>query len=306
MSNDNFSRLNFTDLGIIVRRDGADEQRVPCPRCDRGARDDALGVNVVTGAFHCFRCEWRGRVGRESQALPAVVRRIDDPGVTERKRERLRRTWAQCVDLSSTEARAVRTYLESRALGEILKAPPKALRAHPGLEYWDSSRCLGKFPAMVALFQASNDSPVTLHVTWLRSDGSAKASVPVPKKTLGVPKRGATRGGAIRLYPPRDGTLGVAEGIESALSLHLIRRIPVWSARCADGLEHIELPKNLRRIEIGVDIDPSGKGQQVAQALAVRMRRYSPRTQCFFVTPEVDGSGDLNDELRQARTNGHR
>jgi Toprim domain-containing protein len=294
----------FADLGIVVNPHGAEEQRGPCPQCDRGARDEALGVNVTTGAFHCFRCGWKGRVGGEVNAQTSIVRRIDDPEVTERKRERLRRTWKQCVALTDPAAHAVRSYLESRALGEILKAPPKSLRAHPGLEYWDNSRNLGKFPAMVALFQASNDDPVTLHVTWLRSDGSAKAAVPVPKKTLSVPKRGATKGGAIRLYAPRSGVLGVAEGIESALSLHLIRRIPVWSARCADGLEHIQVPKNLRRLEIGVDIDPSGKGQQVAQALASRIRKYSPRTQCFLVTPEVDGSGDLNDELRKARASG--
>jgi len=126
----------------------------------------------------------------------------------------------------------------------------------------------------------------------------------MPKKILGVPKRGATKGGAIRLYPPQNGVLGLAEGIESALSLHLIRRIPVWSAYCADNLQHVHLPKNLRRLEIGVDLDVSGKGQQVAQALAARMRKYSPRTQCFLVTPEVDGSGDLNDELRKTRASG--
>lgn len=297
--------MNFLEIGIIVRPHGSDEQRVPCPRCDRGARDAAMGVNICTGKFHCFRCGWKGRVNGEMSAPDAKVRRIDDPAIAERKRERLRRTWKQCVSLSDPDARAVRTYLESRALGEILKAPPKALRAHPGLEYWDNSRSLGKYPAMVALYQASDDNPVTLHVTWLRSDGSAKASVPIPKKTLSVPKRGATKGGAIRLYQPRSGILGVAEGIESALSLHLIRRIPVWSARCADNLEHIHLPENLRRLEIGVDIDDSGKGQQVAQALAQRLRKTRPQIKCFLVMPEVDGSGDLNDELRKRRTSGH-
>lgn len=298
--------MTYEELGIVVNPHGEEEQRVPCPRCDHGPRDEALGVNVSTGAFHCFRCQWKGRVGGDANAPASVVRRIDDPAIAERKRERLRLIWKQCIGLSNPDARPVRTYLESRALGEILKAPPKLLRAHPGLEYWDNSRNLGKFPAMVALFQASNDNPVTLHVTWLRTDGSAKAAVPVPKKTLSVPKKGATKGGAIRLYPPRNGVLGVAEGIESALSLHLIRRIPVWSARCADGLEHIQIPKDLRRLEIGVDVDPSGKGQQVAQALVARIRKYTPRTQCFLVTPEVDGNGDLNDELRKARTSGHR
>jgi hypothetical protein len=298
--------VTYEELGIVVNPRGDEEQRVPCPRCDRGADDQAMGVNVSTGAFHCFRCGWKGRAGGETSAAASTIRRIDDPAVAERKRERLRRTWKQCVSLGHPDARAVQTYLESRALSDVLKAPPKALRAHPGLEYWDQSRNLGRFPAMVALYQASNDYPVTLHVTWLRSDGGAKAAVPVPKKTLSVPRRGATKGGAIRLYQPRGGVLGVAEGIESALSLHLIRGIPVWSARCADNLEHIHLPDNLRRLEIGVDVDASGKGQHVAEALAKRLRTFSPQTQCYLVMPEVEGNGDLNDELRKRRACGHR
>jgi Toprim domain len=291
----------LAELGIVIREQGATEQRVPCPRCDHGANDQALGVNIETGAFHCFRCGWKGRAGGVSSVPTDTVRRIDDPAVAERKRERLRRTWKQCVPLNHADARPVQTYLTSRALGEILKSPPKVLRAHPGLEYWDRSKSLGRYPAMVALYQASDDHPVTLHVTWLRSDGCAKAAVPVPKKTLSVPKAGATKGGAIRLYAPRNGVLGIAEGIESALSLHLIRGIPVWSARCADNLEHIRLPVNLRRLEIGVDLDASGKGRQVAEALAERMRKLSPGTKCYLVMPEVEGPGDLNDELRKRR-----
>jgi putative DNA primase/helicase len=298
--------VTYEELGIVVNPRGAEEQRVPCPRCDRGVRDEALGVNVSTGAFHCFRCGWKGRVGGDVNAQTAIVRQIDDPAIAERKRERLRSTWKQCVALDHSEARPVRTYLESRALGDVLRSPPKVLKAHPGLEYWDRSKSLGRFPALVALYQASDDHPVTLHVTWLRADGCAKAGVPVPKKTLSVPKAGATKGGAIRLYSPRNGVLGIAEGIESALSLHLIREIPVWSARCADNLEHIRLPANLRRLEIGVDVDESGKGRQVAEALAERMRKFSPATKCYLVMPEVEGPGDLNDELRKRRDCGRR
>jgi putative DNA primase/helicase len=195
----------------------------------------------------------------------------------------------------------VRTYLESRALGEILTAPPAALRAHRELDYWDGSTNLGRFPAMVALYRSANGQPVTLHVTYLRSDGCAKASVPSPKKILAVPVRGATKGGAIHLYQPKAGILGIAEGIESALSMHLLQKLPVWSSFCADNLERAQLPAGLRELHIGIDIDANGKGEQVAQALAKRVRRFSPRTAVYIVTPEVDGVGDLNDELRRRR-----
>ncbi len=116
---------------------------------------------------------------------------------------------------------------------------------------------------------------------------------------MAVPVRGATKGGAIHLYEPRAGILGIAEGIESALSMHVLQKLPVWSSYCADNLERAQLPVNLRELHIGVDIDASGKGADVANALAQRVLTLSPRTQVFIVTPEVEGTGDLNDELRQ-------
>lgn len=283
-----------------IRPNGPAEQRVPCPHCDRGSKDDALGVNIETGAFHCFRCGWKGRAGGESSAA-ATVARIDDPEVQQRKRERLRKVWRESVPLTDLKrSRAVRAYLEYRALGPVLLSPPLVLRAHPGLEYWDGSRSLGRFPAAVALFHGRTGEPVTLHVTYLRSDGCAKAAVPSAKKVLSVPTRGATAGGAIRLYEPRGGILGIAEGIETALSLHLIRdRLPTWSGFCANNLARIRLPEQLRRLEICVDLDENGKGQASAKALAERVMRWSPRTKVLFIKPEIEGYGDLNDELRR-------
>lgn len=291
--------IDLARAGIIANPNGPVEQRVPCPHCDRGPRDDALGINIETGAYHCFRCSWKGRAGDPNLTTPRSIARIDDPGIAERKRERLRKTWRETVPLNHKSARAVCRYLESRALGEVLKAPPAVLRAHPGLEYWDGSRSLGKFPAMVALFAGPAGAPTTLHVTYLRSDGCAKAVVPSAKKILGVPVKGATRGGAIRLYEPRGGVLGIAEGIETALSLHFLCKIPTWAAFCADNIERVRLPERLRELRIAIDIDESGKGRAVAEALAKRVKRWSPRTRVIYMVPELDGPGDLNDELRR-------
>lgn len=113
-----------------------------------------------------------------------------------------------------------------------------------------------------------------------------------------MPIAGATKGGAIRLYEPR-GILGVAEGIESALSLHLLKDIPVWAAFCADNLARLCLPSGLLELHIAVDLDESGKGEQVANALNSRMRQWSPRTKTSLVVPDIASkTGDLNDELR--------
>ncbi len=288
------------DLGIIVNPTGRTEQRVPCPRCSDRERDDVLGVNIESGTYHCFRCGWKGRAGGHNTDS-RLITRIDDPAVAERKRARLRQTWKQTVRLESSAATAIRRYLESRALGEILTNPPTALRAHPALEYWDGAKCLGKFPALVAVFASRLGQPITLHVTYLRSDGFSKAPVPSAKKILGVPVRGATKGGAIQLYPPRGGVLGVAEGIETALSLHLIAKIPTWAAFCADNLARLELPQDVRRLYIGVDKDPTGKGEAVAAELATRMHSARRSVECFLVLPDLEGPADLNDELMRRR-----
>lgn len=45
------SGRTFADLGIVTRANHVIEQPLPCPRCDRGPRDDALAANVETGAL---------------------------------------------------------------------------------------------------------------------------------------------------------------------------------------------------------------------------------------------------------------
>jgi putative DNA primase/helicase len=285
----------LSDLGIPIRSDGRPEQRVPCPQCAKGGRDDALGVNVETGVFHCFRCGWKGRAGGELENQ-RPVHRIDDPNIAERKRARLRRIWAESVDLADVAAQPVRQYLSARGLGDVLERPPTTLRAHPRLPYHDGAELVGTFPAMLGLFTDPAGGAVTIHATYLRGDGTTKAAVPAPKKLLPVPVRGATRGGAIRLHPTSD-VLGVAEGIETALSLHLLQSVPVWAAYCADALERVRLPAEVRTVYIAADTDD--RGERAARSLAERVKRWRRSVSVLIVRTDA---GDLNDEIRRRGT----
>jgi putative DNA primase/helicase len=291
---------DLIDLGIAYRAHGPAEQRVPCPRCDRGPHDTALGVNIATGIWHCFRCGWSGRAATETRPA-SVVAQLDDPDRAERVRARLRETWKAAVPLTQAGARPVRNYLAARGLGELLAVMPSCLRAHPSLPYFDTvtRREIGNFPAMIAmLVNRFVDPPIaTLHATYLSPEGSTKAKVPSPKKILGVATRGATKGAAVRLYEPRKGRLAVTEGIENALSMVVLHRIPTWASFCADNLAVVKIPP-LNLLLIGVDVDENNKGEDAARALMARVKREQPNAEVRLIIPA--GSHvprDLNDAL---------
>jgi len=277
------------------------ELRSPCPKCGRGLRDRTLATNAESRVFFCHRCGYRGREGgvaRVPLTSRRIITRLDDPVVAQRKRARIERVSSSSVSLDHRSAWPVRRYLEARGLGEVLKNPPAVLRAVTALEYWEGTRSLGCLPAMVAIMQSGAGEVVTLHTTYLRADGWAKAEVPEPKKIMSLPLAGATKGAAIRLYEPPGRVLGIAEGIESALSLHLLQRIPVWASYCADNLVRVQLPRTLKTLYIGVDLDEHGKGEKVAYTLALRVTRWASEPEVWIVKPHGEAPRDLNDEIR--------
>ncbi|WP_173981917.1 toprim domain-containing protein, partial [Magnetospirillum sp. SS-4] len=102
-----------------------------------------------------------------------------------------------------------------------------------------------------------------IHRTFLLDDGSGKA--PPGKKMLG-----AIDSGSVRLAPiPADGHLGIAEGIETALSAWAIFGIPTWAALSAGGMRQWQWPEGLRRVTIFADAGDAG--QQAATTLADRL-----------------------------------
>jgi hypothetical protein len=120
---------------------------------------------------------------------------------------------------------------------------------------------------MVARVVDPGGVPVTLHRTYLTRDGR-KAPVAEPRKLMAAP--GMLRGGAIRLFEPTT-ELGIAEGIETALAVHLWTGMPVWSAVSARMLEQVMLPSGIGRIVIWADLDRSRAGQAAAERLRVRL-----------------------------------
>lgn len=286
----------FQELGIVIRETSRDEQRLCCPQCGKGERDDTLCVNRVTGMFICHRCQWAGCASIGETRGPSRVVRLDDPVERDRRIKRLRSVWSATLPLSNAAADPVRYYLARRGLGNILLDPPATLRAHVGLPVFEPGRDVEYYPCMTALLCSAAGDGATVHATYLRPDGT-KAPVRIQKRLLQVPTQGATRGGAIRLYQPMHGILGLAEGIENALSLRMMYGIPVWSTYCAHGLERVRLPHGLKEVWIGVDVDANGVGQKAAYILAARLSQWEAPPVVKLVYPDGEGPRDLNDEL---------
>lgn len=197
----------------------------------------------------------------------------------ENKRKQLNAIWSQSKPI--THGDPVDRYL--RARGIKLEFYPSCLRYHANLSYYDDEKgiVIGKFPAMIALIQDSDNKGITLHRTYL-GDG-CKADVPKPKKLLPPIIRGSSLGGAIRLYPPtNDGTLTIAEGIESALAFHVATGLPVWAAVSALGMERIILPTEINNVWIAVDNDYSGTGQKSAAELSYRLLCEGRKVRCIM------------------------
>ena len=186
--------------------------------------------------------------------------------------------------VKAPESAQVERYLKSRGL---VAAP--LLLAHHAAEYWRDGALTGTFAAMVGLVSSPDGKPLTYHRTFL-ADGQ-KAPVPSPRKIM--PAAGDTTGSAIRLWPVAA-SMGIAEGIETALACHQIFGIPVWSVISAGGMERFIPPTGIEELVIFADRDASYTGQAAAYALAKRLTRETK----IHVTVKLPADmGDFNDEL---------
>jgi len=188
--------------------------------------------------------------------------------------EALNRVWQQSLDPTDRRATPLRAYLSRRGLSGT-ELDSRVVRFHPALGYWKKNdhneiELAGRFPAMVALVTDAYGAPVTVHRTYLTPDGR-KAPVPAPKKLMGYPGHRLI-GGAIRLFAPGP-VLGVAEGIETALAVHLRTGMPVWSAVSANLLERLEPPAQTSLVVVWADRDRSGTGEAAAIRLRERLLR---------------------------------
>lgn len=166
---------------------------------------------------------------------------------------------------------AVREYLKAR--GIEVDALPKTVFAQMRAAMLTAQHD-GKtveFPSMVCAVRDLTGYPRTIHRTFLVSGGK-KAPMACPKMLMPTAEAGASMGASIHFGEVgADGVLGLAEGIETALSAVVGTGLPCWSCVSANGLKAVQLPESARIVLIWEDKDASGVGQAAAQALRERL-----------------------------------
>ncbi|WP_158006996.1 DUF7146 domain-containing protein [Piscirickettsia litoralis] len=176
--------------------------------------------------------------------------------------------WNQAQPLGDD---AVKRYLQQRRC--FTSHVSDCVRFHPALPYFDEEgHRVGEFPAMVCSVQNAAGQIVTLHRTYLTNEGH-KAPVEKVKKMMSIPDNLAVAGNAIRLVGPQGSILGIAEGIETALSVYLATGIPTWSAMTATLLKSVQPPKSIRTVIIWADQDRSCAGEEAALILKERLQQ---------------------------------
>ncbi|EPX9378402.1 DUF7146 domain-containing protein [Edwardsiella piscicida] len=216
--------------------------------------------------------------------------------------DKIEKVWNECVPFSGHVTEPMRLYFKNRELlfnvDEVEKTD--SLRFHPAMAYYDEDgNEVGKFPAIVCAIRDVEGNIVTLHRTYLTQNGK-KAKVEHAKKMMPVPDGLDVNGAAIRLGEPTEGILGVAEGLETALSAYRVTQIPVWSMVNATLMESFMPPDGIHTVLIWADKDKSVTGEKAANVLKTRLEKLGLRVYVLLpklpIPPRAKGV-DWNDVL---------
>ena len=173
--------------------------------------------------------EWKGA----ANTVPTTTAAEREARRAVEERERASRTaaalaiWRECQPAPGTH---VETYLRMR--GITIPTPP-SIRYHPALKHGPTGLT---FPAMVAGVRGPDGRIAAIHRTFLLPGGAGPAQVHTPKMALGP-----VAGGAVRLTEISS-KLGLAEGIETGLSVMQATDLPVWACLSTSGIKRLIPP----------------------------------------------------------------
>lgn len=268
----------------------------PCPVCggkDRFIFDDKEG----RGTYYCNSCgagtgaqllslfkgwsmsETLKEVGK---IVGSVEKQDIKPEMTdEQKRKAMNDLWQSSRQPAPDDP--VSKYLLSRCGTDVV---PFAIRYHPKVFHAETRT---EWPCMVAKVTGYDNRPVALHRTYLTEAGKKAAVEPNKKLMAQMPD-----GSAIRLGPYTD-TIGIAEGIETAITCAVCFGVPTWAAVSASMLVKWKPPEIVEKVFIFADNDHSFTGQLAAYRLAYNLEReFKGKYKIRVAIPRASGA-DWND-----------
>lgn len=198
-----------------------------------------------------------------------------------------RRLFAAARPLTGTLAAH---YLQARGITRANGL--EALRFHPRCYYRPSSNdAIGiarDYPALVCAVTDDAGRQTGVHRTWLDPDGTSKAAVASPRRSLGN-----IAGHAIRIGVQED-IMVAGEGLETMLSLReALPALPVLAATSSAHLAAISFPPQTVRLYVARDGDAAGD----AAFAALSRRARSAGIETIALIPQL---GDFNDDLLAA------
>ena len=269
------------------------EYRFTCRQCAYTKIGNETGdsidlIRFITGwDFKTTMNEMRRAIGvvdpspRPNEAEELAKRKQE----TLERLERLKTVWVESRPIMGTPAHA---YLTNRGIPDSIIETLNDVRYSMVTGVGTRGELL---PAMLAAVRSKKGQIITIHRTFLTNTGF-KAGINGGKndKQL-MPVVGHKTGAAVRLTPITT-TLGVAEGIETALSASILHGVPVWATLDAGGLKGLHVPEGLERLVIFSDKDEGGAGQRAAFELALQHPIISE-----VIMPSTEFGVDFNDIL---------
>lgn len=219
-----------------------------------------------------------GPVAADPSAPHRITTKPDGLDLDERKRRMAAwQIWSMALPLAGTLGEK-----HLRELRGITGRLPDCLRFVLRLRHPDGQSS----PAIVARVSTGLGVFTAIQRIYIADDGG-RSSFDPRKLTLGP-----MVDGAVRLFEPRD-TLGIAEGVETALAAHVLFRIPTWACLGAKRLGKVTLPSSIIRVIIFADNGEVGRRESYAAA-----RRYELDNISVIIRPPDEPHADHNDWLQ--------
>jgi hypothetical protein len=257
-----------------------------CPAHD----DNRPSLSVRPGRtrllLHCFAgCEASAilRALNAAHLLDPSAGRTDEPAPEQGDRlgNAALRLWGEARSIAGTLAGA---YLDSRGL----ETGSAQLRFHPRTPHGPSPGTCYR-PALIAAVR-NESGLIAIHRTFIAPEGAGLAALADPRCGLGRFGHGAVRLGG---NGPR---LGLAEGIETALSATALFGVPCWATLGTERFRRVAIPAGVDELVLFLDHDAGGRrAERLARDAFAQVARIHVQV------PERRGE-DWNDVLRRRPT----